>query len=67
MAPAIARPRAADFPAASKATVLLRDLSKIESRKLMTALPCEYFSFSVYGRDQQFFLMPKEKCKQCKR
>lgn len=52
MAPAIARPRAADFPrprAASKATVLLRDLSKIESRKLITALPCVYcFSVWVY-------------------
>lgn len=42
-APAIARPSAADFPrprAASKATVLRKVLSRIASRKVMTAFPC---------------------------
>lgn len=42
IAPAIAKPSAADFPrprAASKATVLRRVLSKIASRNVMTALP----------------------------
>jgi len=44
IAPAMARPRAADLPhprGASKATVLLRVLSRIELRKLMTALLCK--------------------------
>jgi hypothetical protein len=51
MAPAIERPRAADFPrprAAIKATVLLRDLSKIESKKLITALPCMWLNLRIW-------------------
>lgn len=42
IAPAIDKPRAADFPrprAANKATVLRSFLSKIASRKVMTAFP----------------------------
>lgn len=42
-APAIASPRAADFPrprAAIKATVLRNVLSRIASRNVTTALPC---------------------------
>lgn len=43
IAPAIAKPSAADFPrprAASKATVLRSVLSKIVSRNVATAFPC---------------------------
>lgn len=42
-APAIDKPRAADFPrprAANKATVLRSVLSKIASRNVTTAFPC---------------------------
>lgn len=43
IAPAIAKPSAADFPrprAASKATVLRSVLSNIASRNVATAFPC---------------------------